>query len=139
MPGNQKLKEDLINELIKQLSRVFIPDNTFLDIEYTKTIENDVTEFVNSQIAAMPFFLQLPYKITLFIFNLLSIPSYKKPFLMLDSKQKREYVSSWENNKISKIRDFIKPIRSCALLRYFDHPIVLRILESNVEALAHDL
>ena len=49
----------------------------------------------------------------------------------LDPEQSRRYLAAWDRAPIGLCRDFVKLLRSCALLAYLDHPLVTRQLEAS--------
>src|SRR5262245_48510590 len=70
----------------------------------------------------MPTFLRVPYRIALFAFNWLAVLRYRRPFVALGDELAATYLALWSNRGLGLNRDFVKLIRSCALLAYFDHP-----------------
>ena len=103
----------------------FVPDP-----DIRARVQGDATDFVCSQIAAMPSFLRLPYRLALTAFNLLPLLRWARPFGRLPERTRASYLSYWSDGGISVNRDFVKLLRSCALLAYFDHEEVRRHLGS---------
>ena len=91
----------------------------------------DVTRYVTSQIRSMPGFLRLPYRLALAAFNLLPILRYARTFVGLDPATQDAYLALWSDGPLASMRDFVKLIRSCALLAYFDHPLVMKMLTTT--------
>jgi hypothetical protein len=85
-------------------------------------IEADVAVFVTRQILGMPAHLRVPYRIALWAFQWMALRQYGRPYTRLDAAKQRDYISVWIHSTVGFKRDFIKLIRSCALLRYYDHP-----------------
>ncbi|MBI1816118.1 MAG: hypothetical protein HYR72_14155 [Deltaproteobacteria bacterium] len=90
---------------------------------------DDVTRYVASQIDGMPSFLRAPYRLALLAFSWLPLLRYARPFSALPAATQLSYLTLWSDGPIGPMRDFVKLIRSCALLAYFDHPLVLQQLE----------
>ena len=107
----------------------FVPDP-----EALARAQDDATDFVCSQIAAMPSFLRLPYRLALTAFNLLPVLRWARPFARLPERTRAAYLSGWSDGGVSLNRDFVKLLRSCALLAYFDHEEVRRQLGSAPHA-----
>ncbi|MFT5441830.1 MAG: hypothetical protein ACI8W3_000872 [Myxococcota bacterium] len=84
--------------------------------------------FVVSQIEAMPTFLFFPFALAITGFQWLAALRYGRGFDKLDSTRKVSYLAVWSGSPIGPFRDFVKLIRSCALLAYFDHPVVTKNL-----------
>ncbi len=98
------------------------------DPEIRARVQEDATDFVCSQIAGMPSFLRLPYRLALVVFNWLPLLRWARSFARLPEPAKAAYLSFWSDGGISLNRDFVKLLRSCALLAYFDHEEVRRQL-----------
>ena len=87
-------------------------------------VHQDVTRYVASQIQSMPSFLRLPYELALTVFNWLALVPYGGRFIHLPRAAQASYLALWSDAPMSVMRDFVKLIRSCAVLAYFDHPLV---------------
>jgi hypothetical protein len=92
----------------------------------------DVTAFVVSQVGALPDFLRYPYRLALFAFEWLAVLRYGRPFAGLDPERRQAWVELWAESPIGATRNFVKLIRSCALLAYYDHPAVQAPLNAQV-------
>jgi hypothetical protein len=101
--------------------RTWLPDESRAD---------DVTDFVARQIAAMPVWLRAGYRVGLVAFEWLAVFSAGGPFRDLDAAAQRRYVAGWDESGFAPFADFIRPLRCCALLRYFDDPRVRREIEA---------
>ncbi len=91
----------------------------------------DVTRFVSSQVQALPEFLRVPYKLALTGFEWLPILRWGRPFRALDGERRAAYVAFWSDAKLGALRNFVKLIRGCALLAYYDHPALIDALEAQ--------
>jgi len=110
--------------------RLITPEVAGLDAGVRARVHEDVVAHVVTQIEQMPSILALPYRLALWAFGLLPVLRYGRTFLGLTPPRQAVYLSSWSNAVIAPARDFIKLIRSCALLAYFDHPQVCEALRS---------
>jgi hypothetical protein len=93
----------------------------------------DVTRFVGSQIAALPDFLRFPYGAALTAFELLPLLRWGRSFSALDAARRRAWVDLWTDAKIGAMRNFVKLIRGCALLAYYDHPALAASLRAATD------
>ncbi len=117
--------------VLSEIVRLLVPSYPKVDPAVKARVHADVTAFVVSQIEAMPSFLRLPYKLALITFNLLPLFWRGRPFVALPAAAQTAYVALWSDGPIGAMRDFVKLIRSCALLAYFDHPEVARRLDAQ--------
>ncbi len=108
--------------------RLISPAYPQLDEAQRTRVLASVTAFVTSQIEGMPRFLAIPYGIAITAFEMLAILRFGRGFRSLDDASREHYLALWSDAKLGPFRDFIKLIRSCTLLAYFDHPEVTRQL-----------
>ncbi len=111
-------------KVIRRLVQLLLPRYPELETAVRAGVEHDVTAFVAGQIRSMPSFLRLPYRLALFACNWLAVLRYGKPLLALGDAAAAAYLSLWSSAGIGPTRDFVKLIRSCTMLAYFDHPRV---------------
>jgi len=126
-PELSSTRRRVVTEIIRQL----VPNFPSLEATRRQRIEEQVGALVAAQIEAMPRFLALPYGFALTAFHWLPALRYGAPFLGLEEPAKASWVSLWSSSRLSPPRDFIKLIRSCALLAYFDHPEVALQLRAS--------
>ena len=117
--------------VVAEIVGLIAPAEFAPDPEIRARVQDDTTDFVCSQIAAMPSFLRLPYRLALVAFQWLPLLRWARPFARLPERAKVAYLSFWSDGGISLNRDFVKLLRSCALLAYFDHEEVRRQLGST--------
>jgi hypothetical protein len=108
--------------VVAEIVRLTLPAYPDLDEQARARVHADVTDFVASQIEALPLFLHIPYRLGITAFHLLSLLRYGRRFASLPDAARESYLSFWSDGVMGPTRDFIKLIRSCALLAYFDHP-----------------
>lgn len=109
------------------------PKEPQLTPEENAQVEKEVVSYLAGQILAMPSYLKIPYGLALRGFNYLACLRYGLPFTLIDQEKQVQYVRFWNRSPIGLMRDFIKLIRSCVLLSYLDHPLVLQELELGIK------
>ncbi len=123
--------------MLHAIVSLIIPMFPDLDAETRARVERDVTRYVASQIQQMPRFLRLPYKVAVVAFDWLALPRHARVFRRLPPELQSGYLERWSEARLGPMRDFVKLIRSSALLVYFDHPLVLRQLEAERRQAGH--
>lgn len=117
--------------VVAALVHLVVPEFPALEPATRRSVEDEVGRYVASQIAGMPGYLALPYRLALRIFDGLPRLFYLQPFVRLDAARGTRYLERWSNAPLAPMRDFVKLVRSCALLAYFDHPAVVAQLQSG--------
>jgi hypothetical protein len=107
---------------------VLLPDHPPLDPVVRRRVHADVTEYVVSQIQALPTFLRVPYKLAMVAFDVVPLVRYGRVLRRLDPATRSQYVTLWDLSPLAPMRNFVKLIRSCAVLAYYDHHEVWRAL-----------
>ena len=111
-------------KLLKSIVIPLLPLEPGLTSEVRTEVEQAVVEFLAAQIQDMPSYLRVPYRIAMIGFDWLAIRQYGRRYVRLDPTKQVDYLSVWIHSTLGVKRDFIKLIRSCALLRFYDHPKV---------------
>jgi hypothetical protein len=119
--------------LLVSMARLLYPKEPVLTREGMVIVEEDVMRYLTGQILAMPAYLKVPYVLALHGFNCLSLFRFGLPFTHMRRSQQLRYIRFWSASPIGLMRDFIKLIRSCVLLSYLDHPLVLKEMESAID------
>ena len=131
------MRSNRINPFTKNiLSAVIVsvlPDVLGLNEESGLEVQNDVINFVAGQVESLPRFLFLPYCSLLLIFNYACLLFKGNFFTELVKIEQLNYLRMWSYSKLRFMRDFIKLIRSCSLLRYYDHPLITKEMYSLVQ------
>ncbi len=123
-----------VNErLLSALTETLFPDWPSLTPDDRRQLATRVTAFVAGQIEALPRFLRFPYRLALIGFNALALLAGGRPFSRLSEQRRRRYLRLWSDSPIGLMRDFVKLVRSCAVLAAFDHPLMTRRLEEVTE------
>jgi hypothetical protein len=125
-----------LERAVSAIVGLLVPSYPELDAPTRTAVGADVTDFVVSQIEAMPAFLRVPYTAALAVFSWLPLLRYGRRFWGLDAAAQAAYLSRWSDGRFGVPRNFIKLIRSCALLAYFDHARVREQLETQRHAAA---
>ncbi len=107
------------------------PDFPRLDAATRALVLADVSAFVASQVRALPDFLRWPYRLALVAFEWLPVLRFGRPFTALDLERRRAWVDFWTDAPLGLMRNFVKLMRSCALLAYYDHPALQPALRAQ--------
>ena len=116
------------HRLVAKIVSALLPKYPVIKSDERKKIEEDVIDFVYGQIEALPVYLQIAYKIILYKFNFYSLFLYGNIFSNLSESKKINYLKLWSESPIRQMRDFIKLIKSCTFLQYYDHPVILETM-----------
>jgi hypothetical protein len=114
--------------IIREAVEVVLPEHPPLEASIRSRVHDDVTAFVVSQVEALPSFLRVPYEVGVVAFDVLPLLRRGRLMRRLDAARRAAYVAAWDASVLAPIRNFVKLIRSCALLAYYDHPEVSRAL-----------
>lgn len=116
---------------VANIVALVIPEFPRLDATVQAQVQEDVCRYVLDQISSMAGFLAGPYRLAILGFEVLPVLRYGKAFHALPRRRQQAYLSLWSAAPLGAMRDFVKLIRSCALLAYFDHRDVRRVLEAE--------
>lgn len=108
-----------------------LPSHPALDLAERRTVAADVVAFVASQVQGLPDFLRVPYGMALLAFEGLPVLRWGRPFRRLDGGRRHAYLALWTASNLGVTRNFIKLLRSCTLLAYYDHPTVRARLDAE--------
>jgi len=108
-----------------------IPEFPRLEPTAHAHVRDDVCRYVLDQIGSMAGFLAGPYRAAIVGFEVLPILRYGQAFHALPGPRQHAYLARWSASPFGPMRDFVKLIRSCALLAYFDHRDVRSVLEAE--------
>lgn len=129
------MPEDVLSSserrVVSEIVRLTVSAWTELEPAAQARVHADVARFVALQVSSMPTFLRWPYRLAILAFNLLAVVRYARPFVSLREESKGSYLAFWSGGRIGPMRDFVKLIRSCAVLAYFDHAEVRRALDAR--------
>jgi hypothetical protein len=122
--------------LVTELVRTLAPEEPALEAATRDAVLADVTGFVRFEIDALPAFLGLPYRSALLAFDWLALLRYGRRFVALEPTRRCAWVSAWSGAGFGPARDFVKLLRSCVMLGYFDHPEVRSALAAAPRAVS---
>jgi hypothetical protein len=111
-----------------------VPAVPALDAAARAAALSDVTRFVHLQIRALPDFLRVPYQLALVGFDWLAVLRWGRPFRALDAERRAAWVALWSDAPLALPRSFLRLIRGCALLAWYDHPALLAALGGDSHA-----
>lgn len=134
--GKKALMTPLVARSVAVMVRCLLPLTPKMTPDTRAVVEEDVVDFVVAQLGSMPAHVRMPYLAVLVGFELLAIFRFGRPFSVLSIGRRTRYLSLWTGSDIPLVRDIMKPVRSCALLQYFDHPYVLTELEAETPVVA---
>jgi hypothetical protein len=120
-----------VEGILAGIIRGLLPVEPALAAELRERVERETVAFVASQIRDMPTHLRVPYLWLARGFNWMALRQYARPYTGLDPAKQRDYLSVWIHSTVGFKRDFIKLLRSCSLLFYYDHPEVTRAMEAD--------
>ena len=121
-------KFTMIKRTLDAMTRTLLPAWPSLAPTERQRVEDDVVSYIHRQIERMPAFLRLPYRCIVIVFAVGAFFRYGRSFPYLPITRRRAWVSVWALSPIISMRDFVKMVRSCALLAWFDHPVVTSAL-----------
>lgn len=124
----RRQRDAIITAIVADL----LPSHPVLDPGARAIVTADVVAFVVAQVRGLPEFLRVPYGAASFAFDGLALLRWGRPFRMLDAARRQAYVALWTGSPLGATRNFVKLIRSCTLLAYYDHPAVRARLEESV-------
>lgn len=110
---------------------VLLPTDPPLDPQVRDAVAAEATRFVVLQVSNIPTFLRVPYRVAILGFHCLALFRHGRFFLSLPAERRRAYVTLWSDAPLGPMRDFVRLVRGCALLAYYDHAEVRRVLEEQ--------
>lgn len=84
----------------------------------------DTSRFVHGQLAALPPNLRMLFELGMTTFRVVTRLRYLKGYCELSLATRRAWVGAWASSRYALLRKLMKPLRSIALLAYYDHPSV---------------
>lgn len=111
-------------QLVAEIVGALAPHEPALAPAARERALRDTVRFVASQIEAMPSYLRLPYLLALSAFDWLALLRHGRRFPGLAPARREAWIESWSASALAPRRDFVKLLRSCTLLAFFDHPAV---------------
>lgn len=118
--------------LLAGVTALLIPSEPRLPHEVRARVLDYTERFVALQVENLPTYLRAPYLIAMVGFQWLPVLRFGRRFLDLPFESQRAYLTLWSEAPLAPMRDFVRLIRNCALLAYYDHPDVCRALGAGV-------
>jgi len=116
------------------IAALLIPDEPQLQSAVRERAMRYVCRFVSLQVENIPTYLRVPYLLTVTGFQWLPLLRYGRRFLDLPIEAQRAYLAIWSDGPLGPTRDFVRLIRGCALLAFYDHTEVRAALDFGREA-----
>lgn len=110
-----------IGELTIALAEAFLPDAS-------PEAARDVARFMDGQIDALPPRLRTMFHLGMTFFRTVVHVRYLRSFCALPRERRRAIAEGWAFGRIALLRQLFRPIRSIALLAYYERPDVVRAL-----------
>jgi uncharacterized protein (TIRG00374 family) len=113
------------NDFFTALSEALVPLHS-LDIEATdrEQILADVARFVREQLNSLPAKLRLMFMIGTIGFKIYIAVGYLGLFCRLSLRRRVQAVEAWSYGWLPPARQLFRPLRSTALLSFYEHPKV---------------
>jgi hypothetical protein len=116
--------------VVAGVTGLLIPSEPRLGEDARAHVLGSVVRFVALQVENIPAYLRLPYLVAVTGFQWLPVLRFGRRFLDLPLDSQRAYLALWSDAPLGPMRDFVRLIRNCALLAYYDHPEVRRALRA---------
>ena len=123
------LKKSIIYKIVFSITEAIIPSLKNVSIKERKNIIRETSEFNMSRINGMAIFLRVPIKIILHLFNILSVLTIKKSFLLASNSYRLKHIEQIEKIEILPLGDLIKLIRGLSLLNLYDNQLVRKSID----------
>jgi uncharacterized protein (TIRG00374 family) len=93
-----------------------------------------VAQFVQGQMEALPLKLRILFATGAFGFRLLTAIRYQRLFCKMELEKQRKVFEAWAYGPVGLARKLFRPIRSTALLAYYENPIIEGALNARSQA-----
>jgi hypothetical protein len=116
-------------KIVYSVTEAIIPSLRNVSIKERKNIIRETSEFNMSRINRMAIFLRAPIKIILHLFNLISILTIKKSFLLAGNSDRLKHIEQIKKIEILPLGDLIKLLRGLSLLNFYDNLLVRKSID----------
>jgi len=123
------LKKPIIYKIVFSITEAIIPSLKNISIKERKNIIRKTSEINMSRINGMAVFLRVPIKIILHLFNLVSILTIMKSFLLANNSDRLKHIEQIKKIEILPLGDLIKLLRGLSLLNFYDNQLVRRSID----------
>jgi uncharacterized protein (TIRG00374 family) len=129
MPLASSTQEPPPGPLLRSICEAILPADSH-------AVANDavldrVSAFVAGQLAALPWMLRIAMRVGLAGFATVVLARYARPFSSLTLGRRREIMARWAWGRWGLTRQMFRPVRSTALLAYYEDPQVERVLSQR--------
>jgi hypothetical protein len=131
------LKKPIIYNIVYSITETVIPSSINISSRERKNIIRETSEFNMSRINGMAIFLRVPIKIILHLFNILSVLTIKKSFLLASNSYRLKHIEQIEKIEILPLGDLIKLIRGLSLLNLYDNQLVRKSIDYEQNTPSH--
>ena len=130
-------KKTIIYKIVYSITEAIIPSLKNVSIKERKNIIRETSEFNMSRINGMAIFLRVPIKIILHLFNLISILTIKKSFLLASNSDRLKHIEQIKRIKMLPLGDLIKLLRGLSLLNFYDNQLVRKSIDYEQNTPSH--
>ena len=123
------LKKSIIYKIVFSITETVIPSSINISSRERKDIIRETSEFNMSRINRMAVFLRVPIKIILHLFNLISILTIKKSFLLASNSDRLKHIEKIKKIEILPLGDLIKLLRGLSMLNFYDNQLVRKSID----------
>lgn len=113
---------------VSHLAGPLLPEEPLLPDEVRRRVQQDVGVFLEKEMQLMPVVLRISLGSLLWVFRLGCWVRWGRSFQGIEVLRQRTYLASWSHSRFFPFQNLVKVFRSCALIQYWDHPVVLRAL-----------
>jgi len=130
-------KKTIIYEIVFSFTEAIIPSLKNVSVKERKNIIGETSEFNMSRINRMAIFLRVPIKIILHLFNVISILTIKKSFLLASNSYRLKHIEQIKKIEILPLGDLIKLLRGLSLLHSYDNQLVRKSIDYEQNTPSH--
>ena len=123
------LKKPIIYNIVFSITEAIIPSSINISSRERKSIIMETSGFNMSRINGMAVFLRVPIKIILHLFNLVSILTIMKSFLLANNSDRLKHIEQIKKIEILPLGDLIKLLRGLSLLNFYDNQLVRKSID----------
>ena len=122
-------KKTIIYKIVFSITEAIILSLKNVSVKERKNIIGETSEFNMSRINRMAIFLRVPIKIILHLFNVISILTIKKSFLLASNSYRLKHIEQIKKIEILPLGDLIKLLRGLSLLNFYDNQLVRKSID----------
>ena len=123
------LRKSIIYKIVFSITETIVPSQENISSKEQEILIRETSEFNMSRINGMAIFLRVPIKIILHLFNLISILTIKKSFLLAGNSDRLKHIEQIKKIEILPLGDLIKLLRGLSLLNFYDNQLVRKSID----------